>query len=283
MTEHREDAPDGAAPDRSRNALAASTLRALRAGRPGNPPAAEDVGSDATAPQTDDISPAKSDIESEIAGTETDSTDVDSAHVEDETDTAPEEVVAPDGKTAEAPSRREKAAPSPRARRASLVTAGCAVLALVALVFAVIASVTWWTAGHSEQHKIGVARDQIATDARLAIVTVNTSDYRHADTALSNWLTVSTGSLHSQFMQSRTAAVKLLAKAQTVTKATVLADAVTALDLSKGTATVIASVNVARTHAGSTNTVRNRFRATMSRVGGQWKLSNLAVVPVSLS
>jgi Mce-associated membrane protein len=69
-----------------------------------------------------------------------------------------------------------------------------------------------------------------------------------------------------------------------VTKATVLDAAVTELDLSKGTASVIASVNVTRTSAaGAVSTVRNRFRASMTRTGGEWKLSNLGVVPVSLS
>ena len=58
---------------------------------------------------------------------------------------------------------------------------------------------------------------------------------------------------------------------------------ITSIDLSKGTASVIASVNVNRTHNGTSTTVRNRFRATMTRVGGQWKLSNLTVVAVSLS
>ncbi|WP_304050751.1 hypothetical protein, partial [Jatrophihabitans endophyticus] len=149
--------------------------------------------------------------------------------------------------------------------------------------FAVVAGVIWWTAGHSGQHRLGVARVQVRKDAKLAIVTVNTSDYRHPSAALSNWLDVSTGSLHSQFSSSRTAAIKLLAEAKTVTKATVLDDAVTSIDLSKGTASVLASVNVTRDKSGKTSTVRNRFRATLQREGGQWKLSNLSVVSVSLS
>jgi Mce-associated membrane protein len=69
-----------------------------------------------------------------------------------------------------------------------------------------------------------------------------------------------------------------------VTKATVLDAAVTGLNLTKGTASVIASVNVTRTPAtGAVSTVRNRLRASMTRIGGEWKLSDLDVVPVSLS
>jgi Mce-associated membrane protein len=78
--------------------------------------------------------------------------------------------------------------------------------------------------------------------------------------------------------------VKVLGRAKMITKANVLDAAVTALDLKKGTASVIASVNVTRTPVqGAASTVRNRFRASMTRTGGEWKLANLAVVPVSLS
>jgi Mce-associated membrane protein len=168
--------------------------------------------------------------------------------------------------------------------RPSVLTAVCAIVAVAALVFAAVAGALWWRADHGTARKIGVAREQIDTDARLAIVTVNTSDYRHPADALANWLDVSTGALHSQFSQSRSTVVRLLAQARMVTKATVLDAAVTGLNLTKGTARVIASVNVTRTPAtGAVSTVRNRFRASMTRIGGEWKLSNLAPVPVSLS
>jgi Mce-associated membrane protein len=170
-----------------------------------------------------------------------------------------------------------------RSRR-SVLTGVCAIVAVAALIFASVAGVLWWRADHGTARKIGVPRELVLDDARLAIVTVNSSDYRHPSDALANWLDVSTGLLHSQFSQSRSTVVRVLAQAKMVTKATVLAAAVTALDLTKGTASVIASVNVTRTPAsGAVSTVRNRFRASMTRTGGEWKLSNLTVVPVSLS
>lgn len=174
--------------------------------------------------------------------------------------------------------------PGPVRSRPSVLTAVCAIVAVAALVFASVAGVLWWRADHGTARKIGVAREQVDDDARLAIVTVNSSDYRHPSDALTNWLDVSTGALHAEFSQSRTAVVRLLARAKMVTKATVLDAAVTALNLRKGRATVIASVNVTRTPAkGAVSTVRNRLRASMTRAGGEWKLANLAPVPVSLS
>ena len=308
----------------SRDTLAASTLRALRAGNRGgrtSPPAVPPDGSpegteiepetaeadladetqladeaeldapDPAAevdtsvvdePEVDSTTPdeTKSETESETEP-ETDTTVVDepesdTAVVEDpETDTAVDDEASPvEAAPGKAPARR---------RRSSLLTAACAVLAVAALVFAVVSGVIWYTSGHSGQHGLAAARNQVLKDAELEIVTVNSSDYRTPSASLSSWLEVSTGSLHSEFSQSRTAAVKLLGEAKTVAKATILDAAVTSLDVSKGTASVIASVNVTRNHSGSTSTVRNRYRATMTRVGGQWKLANLTVVQVSLS
>lgn len=325
VSDERDDvAADPSPPERSRSALAASTLRALRAGKPGGATPADTAGEverDESVQPTDAGDSTEHDIEAptensarsgtggaDVAQTDDAATDVAESDIVGKGLDNTDEVVAPEHEPVVEPDPADQAAadqaaadetaadetvadeaatvktaaPARTARR-PLLTAGCAVLAVAALVFAVVAGVTWWTAGHSDRHQLGVARDQVAADARLAVVTVNTSDYRHPSAALSNWLMVSTGSLHSQFEQSRTAAVKLLAQAQTVTRATVLADAVTALDLSKGTASVIASVNVTRLHDGKSSLVRNRFRATLMRTGGQWKLSNLAVVQGALS
>lgn len=242
----------------SKPGLAASTLSALRAGSHTEPRPVVDL-------QKSDVH-RDEDVAAEPAP-------VKDAYAEPE----------PDADDAEVEPADVDAAGRVRSRPA-LLTAVCAIVAVAALVFAAVAGVLWWRADHGSARKIGVAREQVDVDARLAIVTVNTSDYRHPSDALANWLDVSTGALHSQFSQSRSTVVKVLAQAKMVTKATVLDAAVTALDLKKGTASVIASVNVTRTPAtGAVSTVRNRFRASMTRAGGEWKLANLAVVPVSLS
>lgn len=264
-----------AAPTRPGDRLASSTLGALRrGGRPDRQP-----GAAAAAP--DNVFPDPPKDDAGFAADDLVIIDLTKAPVEASTDDeTPSEahVASPEA------DKKADERDAPTGRRVSRWTAVCAVVAFAALVFAVVTGVGWWTSGHSSERRVGLARDAIIDDATNAIVTVNTSDYREPTAALDNWLTVSTGSLHSQFAQSRSAAAKLLGEAKMITKATVLDAAVTDVNLSKGVASVIASVNVTRTPVtGSVTTVRNRFRATLARVGGQWKLSDLSVVPVSLS
>jgi Mce-associated membrane protein len=248
-------------PRPSKPTLAAATLSALRAGARSAPSPVDGAGPEPAAEVAAEPAPANDADDADAndgADPETDADD----------DTGTDEVVSA----------------GPVRSRPSVLTGVCTIVAVAALIFASVAGVLWWRADHGTARKIGVAREQVDVDARLAIVTVNSSDYRHPSDALANWLDVSTGLLHSQFSQSRTTVVHVLAEAKMVTKATVLDAAVTALDLTKGTASVIASVNVTRTPAtGAVSTVRNRFRASMTRTGGEWKLSNLTVVPVSLS
>ena len=64
----------------------------------------------------------------------------------------------------------------------------------------------------------------------------------------------------------------------------VLDAAVTDLDTAKGTATVIASVDLRRQpRTGAAATSRNRLRGTLTRVHGHWLLSDLGLVQVELS
>ena len=265
------DQADPARPGRSKAGLAATTLSALRAGVRGGPRTPADGAVDLRKRQPPDRSGPEPTAEVGTEPAPAMDADLDTEAVPGDADMHDAD---PDDADAAGPVRS----------RPSVLTAVCASVAVAAFVFAAVAGVLWWRADHGTARKIGVAREQVDVDARLAIVTVNTSDYRHPSDALANWLDVSTGALHTQFNQSRSTVVRVLAQAKMVTKATVLDAAVTALDLTKGTASVIASVNVTRTPAtGAVSTVRNRFRASMTRTGGEWKLSNLAVVPVSLS
>ncbi|SHF82466.1 hypothetical protein SAMN05443575_0997 [Jatrophihabitans endophyticus] len=274
-----EDSETMTPPDDTRVGIAASTARLLRAHRA----TPDDTSDDATAAATD------------TPTTDTPTTDTATTDTVEPGSTATSPAVATDTATADTdtdppvlasgadrPERGDRApARARRLRRPSRATAACAALLATALVFAVVAAVVWWRAGHDADRTTAHARDEVAVDARLAIATVNTADYRHPDVALRNWLAVSAGALHSQFTDSRKSATTLLAQAKMVTSATVLAAAVTKLDPGRGTATVIASVNVKRTPvSGKATTTRNRFRAELRRVGDGYKLADLALVEV---
>ena len=155
---------------------------------------------------------------------------------------------------------------------------------LVGLAFAVIGAVLLVHANSSSRHSLAQTRDTVLRTARIDIAAVNTSDYRHAAQTLDGWLKISTGSLHDQFAQSRASAIALIQRAQVVTTGLVIDAAVTDLDTAKGTATVIASVDLRKQPpTGAAATSRNRLRGTLTRVHGHWLLSDLGLVQVQLS
>jgi Mce-associated membrane protein len=189
---------------------------------------------------------------------------------------APEETtqveVAPDGAIA-----LETRRPGPL----TVLLAGAAVMALA---FAVVSGVVWWRAGHDGATAQAQARDAALVQARLDIATLNTLDYRAVDAGLTQWSAVTAGSLHSQIAQASATEKKIILNSKTVTKAVVLAAAVTSLNLGKGTASVIASVQVTKIPDTGTSVVdRNRVSATLSLVHGTWRLTNLQGVLVHLS
>ena len=166
-------------------------------------------------------------------------------------------------------------------RRATILLA---VVATAALAFAAVGFATWWRAGHDSSLDYARSRDSVTLAARQDIVLLNTLDYQHLDTGLQNWLAASTGTLHDQLSHVGATDKSAIVAAKTVSTGKVLDAAVTQLDERAGSATVIASVEVTVTPAGGKATVkRNRFSATMVRVGTAWKLSDLQQVPVSVS
>jgi len=101
---------------------------------------------------------------------------------------------------------------------------------------------------------------------------------------LQDWLGATTGTLHDQISQVSASDKKSITDAKTTTTGRVIDAAVTQLDDRAGSATVIASVEVSVQPAtGSATIKRNRFTATMTRVGTEWKLSDLQQVAVNLS
>ncbi len=165
-----------------------------------------------------------------------------------------------------------------------LAPGGLSLLAVLALIFAIVGFSTWWRADHDNSIGYAKTRDTVALAARQDIVVLNTLDYQQLDAGLKNWLGASTGTLHDQLSQVSAADKSSITAAKTVTTGKVLAAAVTQLDDRAGTATVIATVEVTVTPSGGKASVkRNRYSATMARVGSDWKLSDLAQVPVSVS
>ncbi|MEO6702769.1 MAG: hypothetical protein ABIP57_14925 [Jatrophihabitantaceae bacterium] len=179
----------------------------------------------------------------------------------------------------------DQPAPAPdRRRRPRPLTAGCAVIALAGMLFGVLAFGSWWRADHDDSLHFARARDTVVLAARQDIVILNKLSYQQVDAGLQDWLGATTGTLHDQISQVSATDKKSITDAKTTTTGRVIDAAVTQLDDRAGSATVIASVEVTVQPAtGSATIKRNRFTATMTRVGTDWKLSDLQQVAVNLS
>lgn len=167
-------------------------------------------------------------------------------------------------------------------RRRRWLVLTVAVTAAAAL-FAVVAGALWFTAAHSSSLRVAEARDAAVAAARVDVATVNTLDYHSVRAGLTRWSAVTTGALRQQLTQVGDTEVKAITDAKMVTTATVVAVAATAVDPDRGTATVLASVNVRKQPAsGAAVTSRNRFELAMQRVGDQWQLADVKIVAVQL-
>lgn len=152
----------------------------------------------------------------------------------------------------------------------------------VALAFAGYGGVQWWSASTSTAAEQSAMRDEALRSARSAVETFNTLDHRTVDEGLDRWQATSTGPLAEELAGTRDTSRARIVEARTVTQGTVVDAAVTELDPARGTASVIASVEVVVTpETGAAATKRVRFAAEMTRTDQGWLLSGIAQVPTS--
>lgn len=112
----------------------------------------------------------------------------------------------------------------------------------------------------------------------------NTLSYKDLAGGLSRWQAASTGVLRQETTKGWPGFAKQVSKAKTISTATILDAALTSLDQQKGTANMIAAVQITVTPAkGSAATKRNRLEGTLTKTPAGWKLSSLSVVPVGSS
>lgn len=158
-------------------------------------------------------------------------------------------------------------------------------LLLVAALVAASGAFMWWQADHDPARSAAQTRDTVLIEARQAIETMNTLDYRSVDQGVKAWSQVTTGTLRDQLAGVSADDRRLLAEQKKISTGRVVDAAV--IDVDDGSATVIAAVEVTVRDAAkpdSEPTVkRNRFSADLVKVGGRWKLESLQQVAVNLS
>jgi Mce-associated membrane protein len=158
-------------------------------------------------------------------------------------------------------------------------------LLLVAALVAASGVFMGWQADRDPDRASAETRDTVLIEARQAIETMNTLDYRSVDKGVKAWSEVTTGTLRDQLAGVSADDRALLAEQKKISTGRVVDAAV--IDVDDGSATVIAAVEVTVRDAAkpdSEPTVkRNRFSADLVKVGGRWKLESLQQVAVSLS
>jgi Mce-associated membrane protein len=122
----------------------------------------------------------------------------------------------------------------------------------------------------------GQARDAALTAGSQEIADLNTVSARSIAAWEQRWLDDTTGTEHARIAATNPAAAAQIAKVQTSSVATVTGAALVALDPRAGSARLIATVSVVQTNSsGVSDTVANRYLATLTLTTAGWKISSL--------
>jgi Mce-associated membrane protein len=154
--------------------------------------------------------------------------------------------------------------------------ASAIVVTLIAAVCAAWFGGFWLSAANSSSLAYSQARDGVLQAAEQGVVNLNTLNYHRARKDLELWLASSTGSLHSGLAQELQQEVQVTQQDKLITTATILDGAVTRLDTSAGTASVMIALTF--TVTVSNETPATKFESELgelTKTSSGWKLSSL--------
>lgn len=150
------------------------------------------------------------------------------------------------------------------------------VLLVVVLLAAIAAGWfgwSWWSAAHDDGLARAGTRDTVLREATQALVTLNTVNYRTAERDIGNWAEVSAGHFGKRLAEQRKAQIEQVKKAKTVATATVANAAVTELHMRKGTAHVMAVLDIRMRGEGKQQRARHSLlEVELTRAGHSWKV-----------
>lgn len=166
--------------------------------------------------------------------------------------------------------------PSRRRRPAPLM-----VIAVIALIAGATSAgwygIQWVKDASSSAGETARVRDQALADARQAAINLTTVDSADVQRTLSNWDSVVTGDLATQFSTSRSQLAQQLTVNPGSTQVSLVNAALSALDVNAGTATALIFADVTTTKSAGGNPVAQRFalNMTVQRTDNGWKASGL--------
>ncbi len=169
--------------------------------------------------------------------------------------------------------------PAPTGRRPVLGVAVALVAA--AAVAAAWTGWSWYSAAHDDDAAFARSRDTVLAAGEQAVQNLNTLDHAHVAAGLAVWEQSTTGDLHDELVQGRSAFEKQVQQAQTVSTAKVLSGAVTDLDDRTGKADVMVALQITVQAPKAKPAVKeSRLLGEMTRTAAGWKLSALGDAPL---
>lgn len=151
-------------------------------------------------------------------------------------------------------------------------------LAAVAVLAAAWFGWSWISAASDESLQVARARDAVVEDISKALVTLHTIDHRSAEDDFDSWVAVTAGRLGEDLQKDRKMHLDRAAGTKTVSTAEVRRLAVSELDVRKGTARVLAVLDV-RLSTGGEPPKPNRRPLTViaQRTDDGWKVAEVQV------
>ncbi len=147
---------------------------------------------------------------------------------------------------------------------------------VVAVVAALVAGWSWWRAADDDGWARGRERDAVLAAAGPGLVTLNTIDYRSAGADVDRWLGVVTGRYRDDLHGDRQLEIDRATSSKSVSTASLVEAAVTELDVSAGTARLLALLDVRiSTGGGASAQKMNRVTVDVARDGDAWKVAGV--------
>ncbi|SER96567.1 hypothetical protein [Streptomyces qinglanensis] len=156
-----------------------------------------------------------------------------------------------------------------------------AALLVAALLFCAISGWIYWRADTDDDLAYSRARDRALAAGRAHLATLNSVDAAHVEADLREWRRAATGPLRDELRRSEKKSAKTLRERGGTVRAEVTDAALTGLDDTAGTATLIATLRIrTATRSGTPATDRKRMRAGLERTEQGWKLTSVTPVAV---
>lgn len=149
-------------------------------------------------------------------------------------------------------------------------------LTVLSVLAAAVSGWSWWRAATDEASARGRDRDAVLAAAGPSLVTLNTIDYRTAAADVDRWIAATTGQYGKDLEGDRQLQIERATTARTVSSASLVQAAVTEIDVSRGTARLLAVLDVrVSTGGGAVTPKMNRLTVDVTRSDAGWKIAGV--------